>query len=222
MKMTLATLGNWRELVQKDAEIFTRSLFGATVRFGEGAKNAVRADVKASGIRRAGAIANTWRGKGFATSRGGDEKPAYVLGSNMLKVAEQFETGGDISFKGKGLIPTKAGLRLMRELARGAPRTAWIAKAREKFGDRLVMHNFKGRTHWGYWENTKSGKAKFVSLGVLVSRVRGKKLFNHSSILRRAATRFPTEVATDTMEQYEREFGKAEARARFGSTQVIS
>lgn len=222
MRLKLSQFGNWAKLMDADAAIYAESNHRATGKGGDRVKNALRADLRAAGIRRAGAMANTWQGKLFPrNAKAHAAQPAYVIGNKLLHVIEQLGSGGVIQFKGgRGVVPMGAGLRLVRSLRPGQPRTAWLALARQQYGDRMVTRRYKGRVQLGVYEKTPAGKSKFVLLGVIVSSVKSPKLLNHQAILRRAGSEFPEEVARETMQQFEERFAQASRRAEFGHVET--
>lgn len=201
MRFTIETIGNWRKMMDQEADALSEANHRATMRRGDAIKNAVRANVKQSGIRRASAIANTWRGQGFPRSpKAHADRPAYVLGNKFLRVIEQLESGQEITFRGFGVIPIGIGLRVARQLKPGTPRTEWLREVRQALGvDRLISQKAKRSPQilLGAFVTGANGKTRFQAVGVVVKRVRGRKLLDHTRIIEREGANFGEQVANE-------------------------
>ena len=208
MRLQLSQIGNWRKMLDAEADALAEASHKATMNRGNAIKNAVRADIRKSRIRKAGAIANTWQGKGFPRSaKAHADKPAYVLGNKFLRVIEQLEKGDDISFEGGyGVVPAGLGLRIVRNLKPGTPRTEFLEEARKQLGvPRLTVQRAKrtNQLQLGAYVASNSGRTRFQVVARLVKGVRGVKLLNHSEIIAREGANFGEQVANDAWPIFE-------------------
>lgn len=200
MQFKLEELGSLATTLERDRKLFAEANWTTLRARGDGIKNAVRADIRASGIKGAAKVANAWRGKMYPGNAGKHAKaPAYIVGSQAEKIVETFEDGPTIHFQGgTGLIPIGKARRI--KLRPGQPRTDLPAEALKLYGaSKFSMHRMRtGELALGVFSVLETGKSKFIPLFLMRKSVQAPKLLKGKKIIEQkaaeAAQRQPDEA----------------------------
>lgn len=195
MKVDLKALGSLQADAEKARVDFVQAVWTATQQTGFDLLEAQRADVIASRIRRAPAMAKTWRQvMRPATARdSGDLRIAAIVFNRSPVFARYLARSGPISARGGALlIPIGKAARI--RLPIGRSRRELLAFARRQFGEIVLGRLRNGTPALGAVTRTPRGKAKFEPLFLLrksvTARARLKPVTIYRAFLRTAPDRW--------------------------------
>lgn len=215
MNFTVRDLGNIAREADEAQLAFATATWLATKRAGEIMLKAQREDVIASKIRRATAMAKTWRMVMRPKTVDTSFRYAAIVFNRSRVFSEILASDRVARPKNGGALLVPIGRAAKLKLPVGKPRTALVQFARAEFGEMIVGKLKSGRLAIGVVKPAASGKARFEPLFLLLRETRGSKRVDPDAVYARVNRQLSGVWLQILKEEYER-------RAATGATHNVT